>query len=87
MEKELRQHNSRMQRGAKWWSFRDREDVLPKDIFGDDGKMCDVKYYLKFKDATDDEIKQFVPQTIGQANNTIFKLADAFSVAGKKVKK
>ena len=39
-------HEGKLIRGAKWWNYRDRDGNLPVDIAKDEGKMCDVNYYL-----------------------------------------
>lgn len=40
-------HTGKMQRGAKWYDFRDRDGNLPPEIAEDENKMCDVNYFLK----------------------------------------
>jgi len=42
-------HQGKMLRGEKWWSYRDVDGNLPKDITEDPGKMCDVEYFLENK--------------------------------------
>lgn len=36
-----------MLRGKKWYNFRNRDNVLHDDIKLDEGKMCDVEYFLE----------------------------------------
>jgi len=36
-------------RGEKWYSHRNLDGELPKDISGDPNKMMDVEFYLKNK--------------------------------------
>lgn len=40
-------HEGKMRRGEKWYSNRNVDGVLPKDISEDPGKMCDVNYFLE----------------------------------------
>ena len=41
-------HTGKLLRGLKWYSWRDVEGELPKDISSDESKMIDVNYYLNF---------------------------------------
>jgi len=81
MAKELQRHNSRMRQGATWWEWRNREDKLPTDIADDPGKMIDVNYFLKFENATKEDVEKFVATTIGIDNNSINKLAMVFELS------
>jgi len=75
----LRAHNSRMLRGAKWNSFNTL-DGLPLDITADEGKMMDVRYYLKFRNAPKEEVENFVSGTEGLINSKITEMMDALVV-------
>ena len=39
-------HTGKLSRGLKWYNHRDIDGNLPEDITRDEGKMCDVNYYL-----------------------------------------
>ncbi len=41
-------HTGKLLRGLKWYSWRNVDGELPKDISEDENKMCDVNYYLDF---------------------------------------
>ena len=41
-------HTGKLLRGLKWYSWRDVDGVLPKDISEDEDKMVDIDYYLEF---------------------------------------
>jgi len=45
-----------------------------------------MEYYQKFKDASEEEVKQFVTWTQGKANDEIVAGSKAFVVKGKEVK-
>lgn len=49
-------HTGKLLRGLKWYSWRDVDGVLPKDISGDENKMIDVDYYLDFIKGKDSKI-------------------------------
>jgi len=42
-------HEGKMRRGEKWYSYRDVNGNLPDEIKNDEGKMCDVNYFLENK--------------------------------------
>jgi len=68
-----------MMRGAKWNAYKTL-DGLPLDISADEGKMMDVRYYLKFRRAPVEEIDKFVEMTEGMSNNRITEMMDALIV-------
>lgn len=41
-------HTGKLLRGLKWYSWRNVDGELPKDIANDEDKMTDVNYYLEF---------------------------------------
>lgn len=73
-------------RGLKWYNYRGI-DGLPSDIANDDGKMIDVNYYLKFKDASSEEHKTFIAMTTGKGNAEINALMESFVIEVKPEEK
>jgi len=49
--------------------------------------QADMRYYNKFKDASEEEIRHFVAATDGKRNDEIVAMADAFVVAKKEAPK
>jgi len=49
--------------------------------------QADMRYYNKFKDASEEEIRHFVAATDGKRNDEIVAMADAFVVAKKETPK
>lgn len=40
-------HLGKMYRGEKWYSKRNLDGELPKEISNDPAKMCDIEYFLE----------------------------------------
>ena len=74
----FRQHYLRMSRGQRFLRL-EPETKEPSN-------RADMEYYQKFKDASEEEVKQFVTWTQGKANDEIVAGSKAFVVKGKEVK-
>lgn len=46
-------HTGKLLRGLKWYSWRDVDGILPKEISEDENKMIDVDYYVEFVEGKD----------------------------------
>ena len=51
-------HKGRMLRGEKWYNCRNQDGELPEDIKTDEGKMCDVNYFLEKQPKPKEEKKK-----------------------------
>jgi len=49
--------------------------------------QADMRYYNKFKDASEEEIRHFVAATDSKSNADIVAMADAFVIAKKETPK
>ena len=58
-------HEGKMRRGEKWYSLRDRDGNLPKEISEDPNKMIDVDYFLDIS-KTKEEVKEEVKKKKGE---------------------
>lgn len=51
-------HEGRMKRGAVFWSYRNRQDILPAGIIDNPEKMKDVNYFLENSKQEKEEPKE-----------------------------
>jgi len=73
----FRQHQLRMSRGQRFLRL-EPETKEPSN-------RADMEYYQKFKEASEEEVMQFVAWTEGKSNADIVAGSKAFVVKGKVV--
>lgn len=79
-------HTGQLLRGLKWYSWRDVEGELPKDISDDINKMNDVNYYLDFIKGKDIKEVNKVLLNVRYFERGITKAGTTMKQTGKVVK-